>query len=69
MLHLDATTSGASAGARLPPIQSLISRVTVSIGGVQVSSGHSYHNAMLAAKQAIMKNKIDSVSGHLLLCT
>jgi hypothetical protein len=65
MLHLDATTSGAAAGARLPPIQSLISRVTVSIGGVQVSSGHSYHNAMMAAKQAIMKNKIDSVSGHL----
>ena len=64
MLHLDATTSGTNAGARLPSIQSLISRVTVSIGGVQVSSGHSYHNAMLAAKQAIMKNKIDSVSGH-----
>jgi hypothetical protein len=36
--------------------------VTVSIGGVQVSSGHSYHNAMLAAKQAIMKNRVDSVS-------
>ena len=65
MLHLDATTSGTNAGARLPPIQSLISRVTVSIGGVQVSSGHSYYNAMLAAKQAIVKNKIDSVSGHL----
>jgi hypothetical protein len=64
MLHLDATTSGATAGARLPPIQSLIQRVTVSIGGVQVSSGHSYHNAMLAAKQAIMKNRVDSVSGH-----
>lgn len=63
-LHLDATTAGANAGARLPPIAYLIQRVTVSIGGVQVSSGHNYYNAMMAARQSLMKNKIDSVSGH-----
>ena len=62
-LHLDALTSGS--GGRLPPIQYLIQRVSVSIGGVQISSGHSYHNAMLAARQCLMQNKVDSVSGHL----
>ena len=62
LLHFDAKTTGS--GGRLPPAQYLISRVTVSSGGVQITSGHSFHNVMLAAKAALMKNKIDSVVGH-----
>ena len=67
LLHFDATTAnstGADGRGRLPPVQYLIERVTVSAGGVQITNGNSYHNACLAVKQALSKNKIDSASGH-----
>jgi hypothetical protein len=63
--HFTATTSGTGAGARLPPkIDSLIERVEVSCGGVQLSSGANYYNVLCHAKQALMGDKCDPVLGH-----
>ena len=51
-----ATTGGAAGGAqmRLPnKIESLISKVEVSIGGVQISSGTNFYNTLCHAKACI----------------
>ena len=62
-LHFTATTSGN--GARLPAdISTLVERVEVSAGGVQLSQGMNFYNTLCNAKAAIMGSRCDSVTGH-----
>jgi len=64
-LHFTATTAGTAAGGRLPnKIESLIERVEVSVGGVQLSAGSNYYNVLCHAKQALMGSKCDAALGH-----
>ena len=66
-LHFNATTAASpnTAGARLPnKIDSLIERVEVSVGGVQLSAGANYYNVLCHAKQALMGDRSDPVLGH-----
>lgn len=61
--HFGATTSGG--GARLPAkIDTLIDRVEVACGSVQLSSGSNYYNVLRHAKDALMGTKTDVVLGH-----
>jgi len=65
-MHFTATTSsGANSIARLPDgIESLIDRVEVSCGGVQLSAGANYYNVLCKAKKALMDKHSDPVLGH-----
>lgn len=66
-MHFTATTSssGATSLARLPDgIESLIDRVEVSCGGVQLSAGANYYNVLCKAKKALMDKHSDPVLGH-----
>jgi hypothetical protein len=61
--HFAASASGV--GARLPAdISTLVERVEVSAGGVQISQGANYYNVLCNAKAAIMGSRCDSVTGH-----
>lgn len=64
--HFTATTDSSSGGqARLPPdIASLVERVEVSAGGVQLSAGANYYNVLCAAKKALTDKMVDPVLGH-----
>ena len=64
--HFTATTDSASGGkARLPPdIASLVERVEVSAGGVQLSAGANYYNVLCAAKKVLTDKFVDPVLGH-----
>jgi hypothetical protein len=64
--HFTATTSSTSSGiARLPPdIASLVERVEVSCGGVQLSAGANYYNVLCAAKRALTDKMVDPVLSH-----
>jgi len=65
MLMFNATTSGTTAGARLPPkIESLITRYELQAGGVQISQGFDLYNVLVHAKSALLGSKTDSVLGH-----
>jgi hypothetical protein len=62
-LHFRATTTGT--GARLPAdLSTLVERIEVSAGGVQLSQGTQFYNTLCNAKAAIMGSKCDSVTGH-----
>lgn len=64
-LHFNATTAGATAGARLPPkIDTLIDRVEVACGGVQLSAGANFYNVLRHAKDALEGDKTNPVLGH-----
>ena len=67
-LHFDAAVAGVAAdpaAARLPnKIDSLIERVEVAFGGVQVAAGNNYYNVLRHAKDALMGDKCDPVLGH-----
>ena len=64
-LHFTATTDGTTAGARLPAkIDTLIDRVEVACGGVQLSSGANYYNVLRHAKDALCGSKTDPTLGH-----
>jgi len=64
-LHFNAKTTAASAGARLPAkIDSLIERVEVTAGGIQLSQGLNLYNVLRHAKDALMGDKTNSVCGH-----
>lgn len=64
-VHFKAITEGTTAGARLPAkIDSLVERVEVTVGGVQLSAGSNYYNVLCHAKQALMGSKTDPVLGH-----
>ena len=65
--HFTATTSSSAGGslARLPDgIDSLVERVEVSCGGVQLSAGANYYNVLCHAKRALMDKHPDVVLGH-----
>ena len=63
-LHFDAQTLGGVC-ARLPnKIDSLIERVEVTFGGVQVAAGNNYYSVLRHAKDALMGDKCDPVLGH-----
>ena len=65
-LHFMASTvEGSSVGARLPAdISTLVERVEISAGGVQLSQGTNFYNTLVNAKAAIMGSRCDSVTGH-----
>ena len=63
-LHFQAATANGT-HARLPnKIDSLIERVEVAFGGVQVAAGNNYYNVLRHAKDALMGDKCDPVLGH-----
>jgi hypothetical protein len=65
-LHFNATANGvAGAGGRLPPkIETLVERVEISVGGIQLSAGSNFYNVLSHAKQALMGDKSDPILGH-----
>ena len=65
-LHFLATTVAASStGGRLPAdISTLVERVEISAGGVQLSQGTNFYNTLVNAKAALMGSRCDSVTGH-----
>ena len=65
-LHFLATTvAGSSTGGRLPAdISTLVERVEISAGGVQLSQGTNFYNTLVNAKAALMGSRCDSVTGH-----
>ena len=63
-LHFNAKTNDGH-GSRLPAkIDSLIERVEVTAGGVQLSQGLNYYNVLRHAKDALLGDKTNSVCGH-----
>ena len=65
ILSMDAKCTGATLGGRLPPkIDSLINRVSISAGGVQLASGCNLYNVFRHAKDSLTKDHCDSVSPH-----
>ena len=64
-LHFLASIAGTSVGGRLPAdISTLVERVEISAGGVQLSQGTNFYNTLVNAKAAIMGSRCDSVTGH-----
>ena len=64
-LHFDAEIKTATGEGRLPnKIDSLIERVEVTFGGVQVSSGNNMYNVFKHAKDALMGDTTDPILGH-----
>mgnify|MGYP003637673367 FL=1 len=65
-LHFRASCVDApSTGGRLPAdLSTLIERVEVSAGGVQLSQGTNFYNTLVNAKAAIQGSRCDSVTGH-----
>ena len=64
-LHFNAKTTASGQGARLPAkIDTLIERVEVTAGGVQLSQGLNYYNVLRHAKDALYGDKTNSVCGH-----
>ena len=63
-LHFNANTNDGN-GARLPAkIDTLIERVEVTAGGIQLSQGLNMYNVLRHAKDAIHGSKTNSVCGH-----
>ena len=63
-LHFSASTNDGN-GARLPKkIDTLIERVEITAGGIQLSQGLNMYNVLRHAKDAIMGDKTNSVCGH-----
>jgi len=63
-LHFNATTNNGN-GARLPAkIDTLIERVEVTAGGIQLSQGLNMYNVLRHAKDALTGSKTNSVCGH-----
>jgi hypothetical protein len=65
-LHFTASANKVGgAGARLPAdISTLVDRVEVSCGGVQLSSGANYYNVLKHAKKALQGDMCDPTLGH-----
>ena len=62
-LHLAATVAGTT--ARLPNgIQSLIQRVEILAGGVQLAQGVQYYNTLVKVKEALCDKLCNPVAGH-----
>jgi len=64
-LHFSASCAGDDGGGRLPPkIDTLVDRVEVSCGGVQLSAGANFYNVLRHAKDALEGDKTDPLLGH-----
>ena len=65
-LHFRASlVEATSTGGRLPAdVSTLVERVEVSAGGVQLSQGTNFYNTLVNAKAAIQGSRCDSVTGH-----
>ena len=57
-------STGANSGARLPPINDLIERVEVSVGGIVLSQGTNFVNVLGEVQRALTNEEPDSVVGH-----
>ena len=63
-LHFNASVTASTHG-RLPnKIDSLVERVEVAFGGVQVSAGNNMYNVLRHAKDAVMGDSTDPLLGH-----
>jgi hypothetical protein len=66
-VNFNATTTGN--GARLcAKIETLLERVEISAGGIQLSQGTNFYNTFSQAKQALMGNTCDATMGHPEIC-
>ena len=64
-LHFNAEIESAGAEGRLPnKIDSLVERVEVTFGGIQVSAGNNMYNVLRHAKDALMGDVTDPILGH-----
>ena len=64
-LHFKAEIESAGEEGRLPnKIDSLVERVEVAFGGIQVSSGNNMYNVLRHAKDALLGDSTDPVLGH-----
>jgi hypothetical protein len=59
-----AAGSATNSGARLPPIDDLVERVEVSVGGVLLSQGTNFQNVLNEALKSVQVEYCDSVVGH-----
>ena len=63
--NASAAAGDAGAGGRLPPINELVERIEVSVGGVVLSQGTNFVNVLNAAVKALDDNEYDdAVTGH-----
>lgn len=60
----EAAGSLSTSGARLPPIDDLVERVEVSVGGVLLSQGTNFQNVLNEALKSVQVEYCDSVVGH-----
>lgn len=65
-VHFNASTKGSAdgVGACLPPVRDLFERIEVSCGGVILSQGANFANVMARARDALMGDSFDPVTGH-----
>ena len=64
-LHFEGAITTAGGEGRLPnKIDSLVERVEVTFGGVQVSAGNNMYNVLRHAKDALMGDSTDPMLGH-----
>jgi len=59
-----ANAGSATAGARLPPINDLVERVEVSVGGIVLSQGTNFVNVLNEAKRSLGAVEVDACLGH-----
>jgi len=59
-----ASGGSATAGARLPPIDDLVERCEVSVGGIILSQGTNFQNVLNEAQKSLQDEYCDSVVGH-----
>ena len=57
-------STGANSGARLCPVNDLVERVEVSVGGIVLSQGTNFVNVLGEAMSALTNDSPDSVVGH-----
>ena len=64
-MHFNATINANGMGGRLPAkIDTLIERVEVTAGGIQLSQGLNFYNVLRHAKDALLGDKTNSVCGQ-----
>ena len=59
-----ASGGSATAGARLPPLDDLVERCEVSVGGIILSQGTNFQNVLNEAQKSLQAEYCDSVVGH-----
>ena len=63
-VQASANAGSTTAGARLPPINDLVERVEVSVGGIVLSQGTNFVNVLNEAKRSLGAVEVDGVLGH-----